>query len=155
LLAEAAAASFGHPANPARLAAALREPGAISRPVLPGVRFEDPGELHPEDWTWVRVDRPWRRLFEHLRWRVLTLLVQREIVVESCPTSNIVVANLTRPPLDVLTRVPGLRCVLATDDPGLLGAFPAAEMHRWVTDERQRGELLAASEQASFVRACP
>lgn len=155
LLAEAAVTSFGHPADPLRLAAALRGPGTLSRPVLPGVRFEDPSHLHPEDWTWVRVDVAWHRLFEQLRCRVLTLLVQKGIVVESCPTSNVVVANLTQPPLDVFADVPGLRCVLATDDPGLLGAFPAAEMRRWVTDDRRKEAILAESARASFVRACP
>ena len=82
---------------------------------------------------------------------VLRELVRRRIVVESCPTSNLVVANLDQPPLLTLLETADLRVALATDDPGFLGVFPRAEL-RHVVRQEYRERLLATAAQASFVR---
>lgn len=70
--------------------------------------------------------------------------------MESCPTSNMVVANLDQPPLLKLLEMSHLRVALATDDPGLLGVFPRAEVGR-VEEQGARDRLLATAAQASFV----
>lgn len=121
------------------------------RPGLPGLHYGAAGvplalvveevELGPADLA-VR---------EQLRQLVLARFVRAEVTVESCPTSNVTVADLSRPPLRAFERVDGLGVVVATDDPGLFGSYPAAELQRWVPPGR-RQEVIRATERASWVR---
>lgn len=110
-LGEVAARAFGAPAGAALLARELCRPGAgaLTHTALPGIRFEDPRNLGAHDLETMVIDTPWLALFESLRTCVLRELVRRRIVVESCPTSNLVVANLDQPPLLTLLETTHLR----------------------------------------------
>lgn len=176
-LSEAGARMFGAPPDAARLALALDGHGAVVRVSLPAARFGDPGQLAPEDHEWVVLDEAWADRFDRLRRRVLQELIRRRLMVESCPTSNLAVANLTKPPLDVLVGrrdggrdgelggetggardgdaddEPALRVAIATDDPGLLGSFPRAELARFADSPGLRERLVQATAEGSFVRA--
>lgn len=178
-LAEAGARMFGAPPDAARLARALNGHGAVVRVSLPAARFDDPGQLAPEDHEWVVLDEAWADRFARLRRRVLQELIRRRLMVESCPTSNMAVANLTKPPLRVLVGKrdrrtdgdlggetgdardgsagdePALRVAIATDDPGLLGSFPRAELARFADSPDIQERVVQATAEGSFVRAPP
>lgn len=148
-LAHFAAGAFGMPVDPDRLARSLTTRGPDATPSLPGVRYADPSTVKPEDRCTVILDEAWFDSFERLRRRVLTELVCRRVVVECCPTSNHVIANIEGDdgPLQVFAMVPGLRCALGTDDPGLLDAWPEHELRQArMCQER----LLAENARASF-----
>jgi hypothetical protein len=150
MLAHAMSDAFGNPASPTRIATALSHGGAVVAPLLPAVRFDDPCHVAPEDRVLVTWDGTWRERFDRLRERVITAIVRRGVVVESCPSSNMVVANLDHPPLQDLVKHPRLRCAIATDDPGLLGAWPQDEFARF--DNETRVRLLRETARASFVQ---
>jgi Adenosine deaminase len=149
-LGEIAMRTFGSPIDPGRLARDLSrsDAGALARAALPGARFRDPADLGAHDLETVIIDDTWLELIGGMRGLVLRELVQRKIVVESCPTSNLVVANLDRPPLWTFLETPGLRVALATDDPGLLGVFPRAELAPF---SAHRTRLIQEAARASFV----
>lgn len=121
-------------------------------PFFPGVRYFDPKQIQPEHWTWVCLDAETLVWFQNLRDRVVRMLVRRGIVVESCPTSNLAVANLREPPIHSLLELPGLRCIVATDDPGLFDAWPKDEFTRTKATEQQKRRLLEEGARSSFVR---
>lgn len=152
-LAHAAMGAFGTPTDAERLARALLTPGTSVRPALPSVRFGDPTHVAPEDRIWVTLDEAWFALFEDLRLHVLRELGRRRVIVESCPSSNLAVANLDVPPFHELARHLGARCVVATDDPGLLSAWPADEIAR--VNEAQSQSCIERTALASFVTAAP
>ena len=62
--------------------------------------------------------------------------------------TTLVVANLDRPPLWTFLETAGLRVALATDDPGLLGVFPRAELAPFSS---HRTRLIQEAARASFV----
>ena len=159
-LAEVGARAFGAPGDAARLARELGRRSPIARPALPAVRFGDPTEVAAEDREWVLLDEEWFAAYERCRQQVVAELVHRDVVVESCPTSNCVVANLERPPLEVLVAHGGLRVAVGTDDPGLLGAWPRDELKylddalRHLDDKQRRHlkqRLRDENRRASFV----
>lgn len=122
---------------------------------IPGVCYLDHDTLEPELSTWIEIDEAWLSRFERLRRVVAAKLRGVGIVVESCPTSNCAVANLDEPPLFGLLDIdPPLNIAIATDDPGVLGAWPEHELGRLNTpkfrDYRER--LLRTNARASFVR---
>lgn len=90
-------------------------------------------------------------LREALRERVLQRLVAARVTIESCPTSNLTVADLKEAPLSRLVTRSGLRVAIATDDPALFECFPAREVAR-VPDMEQRRRVIARAEEASWVR---
>lgn len=90
-------------------------------------------------------------LREALRERVLQRLVAARVTIESCPTSNLTVADLKEAPLSRLVKRSGLRVAIATDDPALFECFPAREVAR-VPDMEQRRRVIARAEEASWVR---
>lgn len=124
--------------------------GVPSQVTLPGVHFLDADALEPELHCWIEIDDSWCRDYEKLRLEVIKLLVLRGIVVESCPTSNRAVANLDEPPLLRLLEESRLQCAVATDDPGVLGAWPEHEIAATPVSERRR--VLDTNAQACFVR---
>lgn len=161
LLSHAAAGTFGAPANPDRLAAAL-----ASRPHveawIPSVRYHEPKGITAEDRVAILVDDTWYSLFEKLRRELVERIARLGIVVESCPTSNCAVANLDQAPIATFLapKQPELRVAIATDDPALFGAWPSDELARLTHDfarpgddaARLRQRLLQANREASFVR---
>lgn len=140
---------FGVPAATDWVLHELRETVEIPRLAIPGARYLAGEELGEEQREPVVFDARWRQRFEGLRQHVLGLLVRKRIVVESCPTSNLVVAGLPRPPLTELLQVSGLRVAVATDDPGLLNSYPARELEFVPAPYRQR--VLRTAKEASFV----
>jgi hypothetical protein len=146
-LAEVGTRAFGAPVEAERLGSALLGGTALVRTVVPAVRFTDPEHVDPADREWVILDDAWFETFERLRPHVHRELSRRQIVVESCPTSNCAVANLDAPPLEAL-REHGFRVAMATDDPELFGAWPRAEIARFPA---LRDELIGENRRASFV----
>lgn len=140
---------FGVPAATDWVLHELRETVEIPRLAIPGARYLAGEELGEEQRESVVFDARWRQRFEGLRQHILGLLVRKRIVVESCPTSNLVVAGLPRPPLTELLQVSGLRVAVATDDPGLLNSYPARELEFVPAPYRQR--VLRTAKEASFV----
>lgn len=152
-LAAVAAGAFGAPVDPVRLCKDLVARRPAVRPFLPGVRFGDPTRVLPEDRLWVQLDDAWFSRFEILRRRVLREIARRRVVVESCPTSNCAVAGMREAPLAHLAKeLPDL-CAVATDDPGLLGAWPCDELGRDVlrNDPDLRAAVVRAAAGASFI----
>ena len=96
-----------------RVARILLDEPMTLRPFFPGIRFHEPSKVHPEHWSWVHLDEHGVAAFEPLRLRVLEMLVRKGIVVESCPTSNLAVANLVQPPIAELLNHSGLDCAIA------------------------------------------
>lgn len=120
--------------------------------LVPGVCFLHHNVLEPEHWCWVYVDDAWCSAFEELRQVVIAKVRRTGIVIESCPTSNRVVANLDEPPIFGLLAIePEIRCAVATDDPGVLDAWPEHELAR--LDASTRDRVLRANAVASFVRS--
>ncbi len=125
--------------------------------MLPGVCFVDHGALEPEYCGWIEIDDAWCARFERLRQAVITQVRQTGVVIESCPTSNCAVANLSDPPVFGLLEIqPKIRCAVATDDPGVLAAWPEHELAR--LDEPRhaalgyRARVLRENAGASFIR---
>jgi hypothetical protein len=148
-LGEVATRALGAPVNVDWILQELRGHGSVPRLSVPGARFLSGDRVHTEELEYVCLDQAWRELFETMRRQVLCLLVRKRIVVESCPTSNLAVANLRTPPLKHLLAEPGLKVVVATDDPGLLDAYPRDEL-RHVPQELLTRVLREAND-ASFV----
>jgi hypothetical protein len=148
-LAAISARAFGAPINAAMLMRDLGRPEPLVQAALPAVRFGDPATVGADDREWVEIDETWLAVFERLRKRVLRELVRRHVVVESCPTSNLAVANLEEPPLKVLAEEDDLRLAIATDDPGLLGCWPQRELGPFA---KLRRRLLEENRRASFLR---
>lgn len=145
-----AATAQGGPADGVRLASALNAADAPVGILVPSVHYADAGAIMPHDLTWVTVDETWFETFERLRRRVGDELRRRHIVVESCPSSNLAVAGMHRPPLEVFLDE-GIPCVVATDDPGLLGVWPAEELRIQAATE-QRERLRVQTIRSAFVR---
>lgn len=128
--------------------------GAFPASVLiPGVCFrdDDTKPLEAEHWCWVEVDEAWCTRFEELRQIVISKIRRTGIVIESCPTSNCAVANLEKPPiLGLLAIDPKIDCAVATDDPGVLDAWPEHELA--YLDQPARVRVLRINEKATFVR---
>jgi adenosine deaminase len=89
-------------------------------------------------------------LFETLRQRVLDELVRRELIVESCPSSNLAVANLAHAPTNELLKHTGLRVAIATDDDVLIGTDLQRERGYVEGDKRT---VIETTRCAAFVRA--
>ncbi len=163
-LGEVATRTFGAPTGARRLAKQLTKHGAFARAALPGARFHEPTLLDAHDRETVIIDDRWLSLTEKMRCCVIRELARRRVVVESCPTSNLVVPNLDGEPplLALLDTQPPIRVALATDNPGLLGCYPSFEFARLdemppndkVAEEKKK-RLLKAGKEASFVRRCP
>lgn len=150
-LGEVATRALGAPANVEWILQELRadEHHSLPRLGVLGARFLSGDGTSAEALECIVLDKAWRERFEVMRQQVLRLLVRKRIVVESCPTSNLVVANLRSPPLRHLLNEPGLRVVVATDDPGLLDSYPRRELQHVTYEQRQR--VLQAAQAASFV----
>jgi hypothetical protein len=150
---------LGVPSDADRLAGVLGTD--LRLPMVPGARYCDPTRVADPDCTWHAVDDAWLQVFERMRQRVLDEIVRRRVVVESCPSSNLAVAGLRRPPL-LRFLADGVRCAVATDDPGLLDAWPSRELayvRCQACDEgkgcdecrRKRERVLDQNRAASFV----
>lgn len=155
MMGDVATRAYGAPMGAERLVRELSRHGALARAALPGVRYVDPGEVAVHDREVVHIDERWCALTERMRLCVVRELARRHIVVESCPTSNLVVPNLDGEPpllafLEMKEKGPSVDVALATDNPGLLGCYPRFEMQR-IKPER-RNDLLGAAARASFVR---
>ncbi|GEM_PF-5025174 len=130
---------------------------ALALPVPPvgvplfGVSFVNPDAPRSCVMTRVVVNSVWEQRFEILRAKVEDFVVRRGIVIESCPSSNCVVAGLKDPPLLSLLKHDSLRVVVATDDPGILEAWPDQELGR-LKNPKQRARVLAEAVRSSFVR---
>lgn len=124
---------------------------------LPAAHFRKPDDIPADHRTWVPLDAGWSKRFGRLRTLVCNEIRRRAVVVESCPTSNIAVAGLRTHLVHHFHRA-GLRVTVATDDPGVFGVYPAAELARLGDDSGDPGRLtpeaaIEASRQVGFVRA--
>lgn len=137
---------LGVPVNAEHLATYLQT--GLQLPHLAGARFRDPEDVAPEDCTWHMVNQEWLSMFACMRERVLDELARRQVVVESCPSSNLAVAGLAKAPIVQLMER-GVRCAVATDDPGLLHAWPQRELAYLC--EADRASVLAQNRAASFL----
>lgn len=145
-LGSVSASLLGVPANVKRLASHLQI--GLHLPAVPAARFLDPDRVDSLDCTWHRVDKAWLALFEDMRKRVLAEIARRRVVVESCPSSNLAVIGLQSPPIERFIAE-GVRCAVATDDPGLLDAWPRRELGLVPSHAHER--VLQQSAAASFV----
>lgn len=116
---------MGMPANAGRLAEMLQ--AGLHLPMLPAARHINPVRVADPDCTWHIVDAAWLGVFERMRKCVLDEIARRRVVVESCPSSNLAVVGLHEPPLERFLA-DGVRCAVATDDPGMLDAWPRREI---------------------------
>ena len=123
-------------------------PATIS---LPGLHFAELEMTPPDLLTQITVDDDYYRRFELLRQQVLRRICGGGIFVESCPTSNIVVAGLSTPPLKVfLDEIPE-NVTIASDDPAIFNAWPDDELERHGQDQETRLLLARNSYRAAFL----
>lgn len=150
-LVDASKRMFGAPFDPAWLAGELMATGAAPRIHLRSLRFARSTEVALEDVELVRLDKPWRAAFEVLRAWTLKLIRDRGIVIESCPTSNVAVANLEHPvtPTFIDALADRDQVVVCTDDPAIFGSWMPDELKRF---PNQRERLAQASLRRAFVR---
>lgn len=116
--------------------------------LVPGLHFYEMENVPPELLTQVSIDTAYRTKFEKLRKRVLARIRQRKLFVESCPTSNIVVAGLKTAPLEVFVEDLPNRVTVASDDPAIFQAWPNEELARYSKHFKQ---LVENSGSATFL----
>lgn len=116
---------------------------------VPGLHFHALEKIPPDLQVQVQVDEAYRARFEALRTQVVERIRERGLFIESCPTSNIVVAGLDEPPLHTfLKEIP--ECVtIASDDPAIFGAWPDDELRKYA--QGKEGDLIKNSERATFL----
>lgn len=118
---------------------------------VPGLHFFDLDHVPPDLFTWVTVDDPYYRRYEALRQRVRSQVRALGLFIESCPTSNLLVAGMHEPPLNTFVEE-DLAVTLASDDPAVFNAWPDAELQRFGgPTEEQRDRLIARSRLAAFI----
>lgn len=150
MLVQAMAHTFNDPTHFGQLAEDLFRPGPEAGVRLPWVRYLTPKDVDARDCLHLQLDVLWARRFERARKHVIGLIRERQLVIESCPTSNLSVAGLAEPVTSTFLEIdPPLRVVVATDDPGLFGVWPTEELARF---PHHRPRLDRQSESAAFVR---
>lgn len=141
--------AHGSPVNSSRLLDGIKTAEHPVELLLPALHFRDPANVDPEDREWVMLDEDWLNRFEAMRLRVIRLLEDRKIAVESCPTSNQRIGNLKEPPIkELLSKLPS-QTLVATDDPGLFDAWPQHELEQV---PEFRNALLSNNRGFSFIR---
>lgn len=141
--------SHGSPTNISRLLDGIQKAGHPVALLLPALHFGNPADVEPEDREWVMIDEDWLNRFEEMRLKVIHLLKERMIAVESCPTSNQRIGNLKEPPLEELRKKLPEQTLIATDDPGLFDSWPQHELEQ----VPEYGDaLLANNRRFSFIR---
>jgi hypothetical protein len=138
----------------------LAQLSSVMSPTRPGevrfptVLFDRPADSDEHSHEWVLLNDGARARFERLRCLVLSRVIARGVVIETCPTSNKIVMDLKTPPAKTFlsARGGGLRVVIATDDPGLFGVWPKEELERLTADEDQREALRAEGLRHAFTR---
>ena len=149
-LAAAIVRAYGAPTHARRAVRAFRRRASSVSALIPGVRFGDPAQVGSTDLEWVTIGERWLSVFEDRRARLMELVSKRGVVIESCPSSNRVVCGLDRSPLEYFIEDGFIAHItVATDDPGLLDAWPRKELHD-VAEHRVR--LLDQNRRASFIR---
>ncbi|MGK4007813.1 hypothetical protein WMF31_34675 [Sorangium sp. So ce1036] len=98
---------LGVPADAERLAAMLATTPDVMMDV-PAARYSGSDRVSVRDRVWVPTDALWWNLFDRFRRQLLRSIALRRLVVESCPSSNCVVANLREPPIIALLKQTGL-----------------------------------------------
>lgn len=127
---------------------ARRGPTATLR--VPGLHFSDLDKVPREYLTWITVDDDYRRRFDELRSRVGAKIHTLGLVIESCPTSNIVVAGMRSPPLKTFLDE-DFAVTIASDDPAIFNAWPDDELRYLDGDSAQRDRIIKQSDHASFI----
>lgn len=141
--------AHGSPVDSERFLKAVGNSEHPVRVLLPSVHFKDPAFLAPEDYEWVILDEEWLKRFESMRQKVLGKLRTCKIAVESCPTSNQRIGNLSQPPLSHLHAALGDLTLIATDDPGMFDAWPQDELAKF---SELRDQLLENNRNHSFIQ---
>lgn len=78
-------------------------------------------------------------------------ICERGIYIESCPTSNLVVAGLKTPPLTTFLADCPDNVTLASDDPAIFNAWPNDEFRRHVPRPEDHTRLIENSRLATFL----
>lgn len=145
---QAASHTFAVPAEAIALSGHLGT-SLPANALVPGLYFHEMEKLPPDLLTQVTIDEAYFRRFEDLRLRVLGQICARGLFVESCPTSNIVVAGLRTPPLQTFLQDIPLNVTVASDDPAIFNAWPDHEFH--VHGRKHMERLVENSRRASFI----
>lgn len=140
--------AFSAPGDAASLRDHLARRPVAAAPVA-GLYFYEREKLRPELNTHVIIDDPYYDRFEKLRQRVLNRLRQVGLTIESCPTSNIVVAGLDTPPLATFLEEAAHNVTVASDDPAIFNAWPDHELDRYGGAHRET--LIRNARHASFI----
>lgn len=128
-LAAALAQGYAAPCRARDLGMSADPLGSDLRIPLPAVHYESADDVPLEERIWVELNTDWMNRFDALRSLVRREIRQRRVVVESCPTSNIAVANLPDH-LAHAFHAAGIHVTVSTDDPGVFGVYPSAEFAR-------------------------
>jgi adenosine deaminase len=152
LLMEAAGRALGAPVHGRELRQRLAAMDGRLALRLPGLTFEGRDDVDPRHQEWCDV-LP-EEILDWLRERVLATIRAKEIVIESCPTSNRVVAGL---PTDGTIEMPivrlarsGVRVALASDDPGYFGSYVPDEA-LLIDDLAVRKQVLQEARDAAWI----
>ncbi|MBK8230635.1 MAG: hypothetical protein IPK72_08650 [Candidatus Eisenbacteria bacterium] len=146
----AAARAFAVPSEAHPLSEHLARALPTAAPV-PGLHFYELEKIPPDLRTQVIIDDIYRDRFERLRGHVLDKIRRAGIFIESCPTSNIVVAGLHAPPLETFLVECPKNVTLASDDPAIFNSWPDHELHRYGGDGCDGCDLIANSARATFI----
>lgn len=147
----AAARTFAIPSEACPMSEHLRRavPPAAR---IPGLHFYEFEKTPPDLHTQVTIDDAYHQRFERLRTRVIDRIRRTGIFIESCPTSNIVVAGLETPPLRTFLDECPQSVTVASDDPAIFNAWPDHELRLYGGDSGDtRARLIANSARAAFI----
>ena len=147
----AASRAFAVPSEALPLSEHLGRALPTAAPV-PGLHFHELEKIPPDLRTQVTIDDTYRDRFERLRGQVLDKIRRAGIFIESCPTSNIVVAGLDNPPLKTFLDECPQNVTLASDDPAIFNAWPDDELRLYAgANCDTRARLIANSACATFI----
>ncbi len=137
------------PAEAQALSHHLRHATPATLPIS-GLHFYELERMPADLRTQVTIDEHYYRRFEVLRQLVLRRIRQVGLFVESCPTSNIIVAGLRTVPLTTFLQEIPDNVTLASDDPAIFNAWPDDEMQNHVSTDNM-GLLVGNSIRATFL----
>ena len=125
---------------------------------LEAYHFHDPNKIDPRDQEWIDIDTKHLQAWERLRDRLCRDVRQQGIVIETCPQSNLAIADLPHdadPPAIALLNK-GQPCSIGSDDPLLFGGrlldeYALLQQKNCSDEALQR--LAATSAKSAFIRA--
>lgn len=147
LLIEASTRNMGVPGDTERWVGHCGADVNLTIPIL-GANYDRLDSVDVADREWVRIDEVYLKHLKQAQERLAARVRSRNVVIESCPTSNLAIVNLREPPAKHLLRA-GLKVAICTDDPGTLDSWLPEEYDK--IDQEHHNATAATSAEAAFI----